>query len=312
MNKIENIQSLIKLKSDLQSRLNLLPYDGTPEIKEISNKKYLYVRKRVLNKVTSTYVGLYSDELYNILIKNNKEAKDLKKQIRQIEKELLILGYEEGNLSKEVLLNIDFARINLKVNIYNQAVLEGVDKTFPQTEEIIDNGIVSNMNTSDIQKIINLKHAWEFILDKDVLGSETNLDILTYIAKIVNDNLIINGGMLRQLPVTIGGTNYIPPIPNEEDVKENIYNIINSNKSLLDKAIELCLYLMRTQVFLDGNKRVSVLFANYYLIKNAGGLLVIPYKDVSLFKKLLVKFYETYDIKDIKNFMLDKCYKNLA
>lgn len=57
----------------------------------------------------------------------------------------------------------------MKANIYDQAVLEGVATTYPQTETIIENGIVSGMKPTDVQKILNLKHAWEFILDKDVL-----------------------------------------------------------------------------------------------------------------------------------------------
>ncbi len=45
--------------------------------------------------------------------------------------------------------------------------------SFPQTEEIIENGIVNGISATDVQKILNLKHAWEFILDQDVLQSET-------------------------------------------------------------------------------------------------------------------------------------------
>ena len=41
------------------------------------------------------------------------------------------------------------------------------------------------------------------------------------------------------------------------------------------------------QVFLDGNKRAAILFANHYLIAHGGGLLVVPESDVAWFKKLL-------------------------
>ena len=58
----------------------------------------------------------------------------------------------------------------MKSNIYDQAILEGVATSFPQTEDIIDNGIVNGMTASDVQKILNLKHAWEFILDRDVIA----------------------------------------------------------------------------------------------------------------------------------------------
>ena len=61
------IQELLHQKADLQARLNLLPYDGTPEIKESGESKYLYVRKRVGSRQTSTYVGIYSEELYQLL-----------------------------------------------------------------------------------------------------------------------------------------------------------------------------------------------------------------------------------------------------
>lgn len=40
----------------------------------------------------------------------------------------------------------------------------------PQSETIIANGTVSVIKLTDAQKILNLKHAWEFILNKDVLS----------------------------------------------------------------------------------------------------------------------------------------------
>ena len=63
--KYNEIQELLRSRADLNARLNLMPYDGTPEIKERGNEKYLYVRKRVAGKQTSTYVGAYTEELYN-------------------------------------------------------------------------------------------------------------------------------------------------------------------------------------------------------------------------------------------------------
>ena len=134
------IQELLQQKADIQARLNLMPYDGNPEIKESNGSKYLYMRKRVAGKLTSTYVDVYSDELYQLLLRNAKERKDLNKAIRKINKDLAALGYEDKELSARVLQNLDFARANLKTNIYDQAVLEGVATTFPQTEDIIENG----------------------------------------------------------------------------------------------------------------------------------------------------------------------------
>ena len=83
------IQELLQQRADIQARLNLMPYDGNPEIKEVSGTKYLYIRKRVAGKLTSKYVDAYSDELYQLLLRNAKERKDLNKNIRKINKELV-------------------------------------------------------------------------------------------------------------------------------------------------------------------------------------------------------------------------------
>lgn len=309
-NNYSKIQELLHQKADCQARLNLIPYEGTPEIKDREGQKYLYVRKRVGSRLTSTYVDAYSDELYQLLLRNTKEARELRKHIRRAEKELAALGYKETELSPRVMLNLDFARANMKGNIYDQAVLEGVATTFPQTEDIIDHGIVSGMTATDVQKILNLKHAWEFILDKDVLSYNSDYDILCHIAKLVNEGFYADGGRIRGVPVAIGGTSYIPPLPIATVVKENLEAIIQQDSEAVDIAIDLCLYCMKTQVFNDGNKRAAVIFANHFMISKGQGLLVIPESHVSEFKGLLVSYYEDRDNGAIRKFMREKCWRN--
>lgn len=307
--KYNEIQELLRKRADLNARLNLMPYDGTPEIKERGDGKYLYVRKRVAGKQTSTYVGIYTDELYNLLLRNSREAREIRKSLRSIEKQLATAGYSEDELSADVISNIAFARANMKMNIYDQAVLEGVATSFPQTEEILENGKVSGMTATDVQKILNLKHAWEFILDRDVIASRSDYYMLSHIARLVNEGFFAEGGRIRGVPVTIGGSSYVPPLPNELDVKDRIKQIVEEDDDPINIAIKLCLYCMKTQIFLDGNKRASVIFANHYLISHGGGFLVIPEKEVPEFKKLLVKYYEDDDIDVISVFLKERCWK---
>lgn len=309
--KYNEIQELLRSRADLNARLNLMPYDGTPEIKERGNEKYLYVRKRVAGKQTSTYVGAYTEELYNLLLRNGREAREIRKELRSIDKQLANAGYSEDELSSDVINNIAFARANMKMNIYDQAVLEGVATSFPQTEEIIDNGKISGVTATDVQKILNLKHAWEFILDRDVIASRSDYYMLSHIARVVNEGFFAEGGRIRGVPVTIGGSSYVPPLPNELDVKEKIREIIEESDEVINTAIKLCLYCMKTQIFLDGNKRASVIFANHYLISHGGGFLVIPEKEVPEFKRLLVKYYEGEDITVIADFMKKYCWKKI-
>lgn len=308
-NNYPQIQELLHQKADFQARLNLLPYDGNPEIKERDGKKYLYIRKRVGSRLSSTYVDVYSDELYQLLLRNARDARELRKNIRRLDKELAALGYSNAEISPRVQLNLDFARANMKSNIYDQAILEGVATSFPQTEDIIENGTVNGMTATDVQKILNLKHAWEFILDTDVISYPSDYSILCHIAKLVNEGFFQDGGRIRGVPVTIGGTSYIPPMPIESVVKENIEAILKTDMPSDEKAIRLCLYCMKTQIFNDGNKRASVIFANHYLISQGGGMIIIPEKCVSEFKRLLVTYYEDKDNGEILNFMKKQCIK---
>lgn len=305
----DKIFELLQQKAELSARIKLLPYSGTPEIKEINEKKYLYMRKRVAGKLLSKYVGEYSDELYRILLHDSSEEKELNKKLNKTLRELIRLGYSDNDISEKVFINIDFARANMKANIYDQAILEGVATSFPQTDAIIENGIVNGMSSGDVQKILNLKHAWEFILDKDVIQCPSDYNLLCAVAKNVNEGFFYDGGRIRSVPVTIGGSRYIPPIPDEKDVIDTIKNIKAQNADPLDTAVSLCLYCMKTQIFIDGNKRAAVIFANHFLISKGCGLIIIPAEKVPQFKKLLVDYYEGQNEEMIKNFLKKNCHK---
>ena len=73
-NTYSQIQELLHQKADYQARLNLIPYEGTPEIKDRDGQKYLYMRKRVGSRVTSTYVDAYTEELYQLLLQRSPRA----------------------------------------------------------------------------------------------------------------------------------------------------------------------------------------------------------------------------------------------
>ena len=309
MSAFSEIQEVLRQRADYEARLKLLPYDGTPEIKNRGEQRYLYCRKRVGSRTTSTYIGPYSEELHRQLLRDAREARELRKLIRHADKKLAELGYVKSDLSPRVITNLDFARANMKANIYDQAVLEGVATSFPQTEEIIENGRITGMSPTDVQKILNLKHAWEFILDSDVIRAESDYYVLCHIAKLVNEGFYAEGGRIRGVPVRMGGTTYIPPLPIEIDVKNHIQAILHSGQQDIDVAIELCLYAMKTQVFIDGNKRASVIYANHYLIAHGQGFLVIPEEHVPEFKKLLVRYYEGEDIEVIRTFLKQNCWK---
>ena len=300
-----NILELTSEKELISSRLEKMIF-GTIDIRENENKKYIYVQTTIDGIKRNKYVGEYSNELYNLILENNQVAKQLKKRIKEINKELDSINYESHDLSDKVNLNISLARRNMTDSIYKQAMLEGVATTYSDTETIINGGKVNNMTVSDIGKVVNLKRAWEFILSNGVISYPTNYVVLCEINQIVEDGFSLFAGRLRSVPVSVGGSSYIPPLPIENIIKEELQNILCSDLSIIDKTIELLLFVSKKQLFLDGNKRTAVIFANHFLISNAGGIIVIPVEKIDKYKKLLIEYYESKN-NDIKDFLKNEC-----
>ena len=307
MEEKKNIIDLLNNKQILMHNLNSLIY-GAIEIRETNSNKYIYVHYREDGISLTKYVGEYSENLYNLILNNTIKAKQIKKKIKDIEKQLKSLNYTEAELEEKVEINIDFAKRHMVDTIYKQAVLEGIATTFADTESIIEGGKVNNMTSEDILKVVNLKHAWEFILNKNVIISKTNFALLCEINKIVEEGFYYSAGKVRSVPVSIGGTSWMPPLPIETVIREELEEILESNKTILDKAIDLLLYIMKRQIFIDGNKRTAIIFINHYLISMGKGIIVIPAEQTEEFKGMLVKYYEGVDEKEIKAFILNKCY----
>ena len=301
--KIE-IMNLLQSKQVFEHELQSLSY-GSVEIRENNSNKYIYVHYREDGVALTKYVGEYSDELYNLILNNSIKAKQLKKQIKEITKKLKQFNYIEEELSEKVEQNIDFAKRHLVDTIYKQAILEGVATTFADTESIIEGGKVNNMT------IVNLKHAWEFILNKNVVLSDTNFALLCEINKMVEEGFYYTAGKVRNTPVTIGGTTWKPDLPIESVIREELEEILSKELNDIDKAIELLLYTMKKQVFIDGNKRTAVIYSNHYLISKGKGIIAIPAELTEEFKDLLIPYYEGRDEKEIKKFIKEQCYMSI-
>lgn len=304
------MSNIVELRNQIQSIKSTIDklFHGSIEIRTKDNKKYIYVHFRDSGILQTKYVGEYSDELYNLVLNNNKKVKELKNRLKGLEKQLQEFPIPKEKTDNNVLLNIDLARRNLVDSIYKQSILEGVATTYSDTETIVNEGKVRDMSALDVQKILNLKHAWEFIMDYDVECYPTNYALLCQINGLVEEGISFNAGKIRSTPVTIGGSSYIPPIPFEYKVKEDLEAIINDSKfDDVTKAAKLIAYSMKTQTFIDGNKRTAIIFGNHYLISHGVGLMVVPIEKIEKYKKLLIKYYEDKS-EELIGFFVKECF----
>lgn len=206
--------------------------------------------------------------------------------------------------------NIFIAKRNIVDYIYQSANLEGIHVTFPETQAIFDGVGVEGVKVEDIIKINNLKRAWQFMLD--TLDSLTDFDYLCRLNMIIgSEGSIYGAGKIRAYDVRISGTNWRPQIPFEYDIRNEIADILKI-KSVTERAIILMLWGMRRQIFIDGNKRTSMMIANKEMIANGCGIISISNEHIKSFYELLIKFYETNDMDKIKNFIYKNCIDGLA
>lgn len=201
--------------------------------------------------------------------------------------------------------NIFIARRNIVDYIWKSANLEGIKITYPQTQVLYNGGVINGLTASEIVAINNLKRAWQFILDNEL---KYEFSVLSKIHEIVMNGLVSNVGVIRTVPVNIGGTNWKPGFPIESQIKEELEEIINSEeKSKTEISLDVMLYIMKKQMFLDGNKRVAMLFANLIMINAGAGIISIKNSLQSEFYEKLIAYYENNDSTNLKKWLYINC-----
>ncbi len=200
--------------------------------------------------------------------------------------------------------NIFVAKRNIVDYIWKSARLEGINVTFPQTYAIIEKARVTGVDVDDILKITNLKRAWQIVFDN--IEAPLTLDLICKIHGEVARDEALKWGELRTGRVYISGTEYIPPIPDKCNVEKELLRL-NEIEHPTERAIETMFWGMKSQLFWDGNKRVSMLAANKIMIENGCGIISIPNDQLEKFNDVLCDFYSNNTLSEAKKFVYDSC-----
>ncbi len=201
--------------------------------------------------------------------------------------------------------NIFFAKRSLTNTIYRSAILERINVTFEDVEAFVESENTNNISISDVLKLKGLKDAWEYVLN--AVNEELTLDYIKKIHfEICKGQSVHPLGDFRDKGVGITGTSYRPKLPSECNYNEELKNIMKIENSL-DRCITLFLWVQRSQMFMDGNKRVANLVANKEMIKNGMGIISVPVEKIGEYFNKLIYYYESNDDKDIKTWIYNNC-----
>ncbi len=253
------------------------------------------VKKKIINR--NTYYYLEQSFRKNGTIKKKEKylGTTLPKNIEKIKEEFQKEFYQETWFNRFDIIKEQF--IKEKRNIppslekkqteqfattftYNTNRIEGSTITLRETADILERGISpSQRPVEDIKETEAHKKVFTDML---AYKKEITLPTVLYWHKqLFQDTKPDAAGKIRQHPVGISGSKFLPPYPIELDfLLRDFFDWYHENKKTLH-PVQLAglahLKFVTIHPFGDGNGRLSRLLMNYVLHKNGYPMLIIPY-----------------------------------
>lgn len=191
---------------------------------------------------------------------------------------------------------------NIVKNIWAASKIEIPLITFPQTEDIYNGYTPNSMSEKDIVIVNNIKHAWQFLIDNhDVTPDWQYAKHYNY---LIGDGVNLYPGEIRQHTVQISGTNYIPPIPQLDDIYAG-FETAYKYGSVEQQAAALFAIVCRGQWFSDGNKRTAHLLANQVMLAGDAGMFLLPQDKDEDFRNNLLRYYDSGELDEFVSWLTD-------
>ena len=205
--------------------------------------------------------------------------------------------------------NIFFAKRKLIDSIHKSANLEGINVALEEIILFMNNINTGKISVDDMLKLKGLKDAWEFVLN--TVDEELTTDYIKKVHfEICKGQRVTPLGEYRNKGVGITGTSWRPNLPSECDYESELKKLMN-NEHELERCINLFCWIQRSQMFIDGNKRVANLVANKEMIKNGQGIIAVPVEKIGEYFTYLIEYYETDDNAKLKNWIYENCIDGL-
>ena len=195
-------------------------------------------------------------------------------------------------------------------NVYCGMRMEARNITFPQTKTILQGVNVPNVQLDDIQAVLNMRDAWRFMLSS--MSEPVTFEYWCKLNEYIARNEALEWGKLRTGSVGISGTDYVPPVPTEEQARGGLEKILTADTTSTAKALEAFVWGARGQFFWDGNKRTSMTLANKILISAGVGFLTITDRHMEQFNTLLIDYYNTGESETLKDFLYENAIHGIA
>lgn len=184
---------------------------------------------------------------------------------------------------------------------YNALKIEGVTITIEETQDLLNNKNIYGLKDTDniiANNFVNSLSYTNSIIEKGFDKYEL-IECMKRINLYLLHGLHSEAGNIRYSNINVSGSNYIPKIPIEFEIREDIMKNIDN---ILEDPLELYCYITRNQIFADGNKRTALLITNLILY-NDNKYFSVDEEYADEYRIELVEMYETGDKEKFKGYM---------
>ncbi|MCW5588630.1 MAG: Fic family protein [Legionellales bacterium] len=183
--------------------------------------------------------------------------------------------------------------------------LEGIHYTLPEVQTLLDGITVGGHKLSDERVTLNQASAWKHLFQLIKHHQfELSKHIVCELHNIAGANESLTWGSFRTGNVTIAGTDYLPPAPNELDkCWNNLIVEVTQITDIYDRAITLFLQMARLQFFYDVNKRMGRFMMNGLLLQAGYPVINLPASKQQEFNQLMLAFYPSNHMQPMVSFM---------
>ena len=253
------------------------------------------VKKKIINGNTYYYLEQSFRKNGKIDKKEKYLGPTLPKNIEKIKEEFQKEFYQETWFNRFDIIKEQFIkeRRNIPLSLekkqteqfattftYNTNRIEGSTITLRETADLLERGISpSQRPIGDIKETEAHKKVFtDMLAYKKEIALPT---VLYWHKQLFQDTKPDTAGKIRQHPVGISGSKFLPSYPIELDfLLRDFFDWYHENKKTLH-PVQLAglahLKFVTIHPFGDGNGRLSRLLMNYVLHKNGYPMLIIPY-----------------------------------
>ncbi len=207
----------------------------------------------------------------------------------------------------EVEYKKEFERLAIDLS-WKSSQIEGNTYSLLETERLLkERETASGKTKEEAIMLLNHNDALDFIVENPGYLHPLSVSKIEDVHSILTKELSVERN-LRKRRVGISGTNY-RPLDNEFQISEALKNtcdVVNSKKSVFEKALLTLVLISYIQPFMDGNKRTARIVSNALLMNEKHCPLSFRTVDSIDYKKAMLLFYEQNNISSFKEIFINQ------